>query len=263
MRWILFIIGLVVVAATSPGRAGVDYTFPTAELMSAEFAAQSWGSGTLSGRTANADGSVSFIFTLGTAADAGKTVIGDQWQISSAAGLAWDGGYLPGTPDEPHAAEHDNVSIYDYTGIRLPVGYVSGPGPITMKLFMNTGMTGPSGYPVSDYRNNTAWTSAAVSMVAGAGAELRLDFSSAQAWGAADNPAPHSGAGEAWADGSWQAINERDLREVTNFGFEIYGPAGAEVILVVYQPIPEPVAALGLLLCGGLAGLIMRRPRID
>ncbi len=226
--------------------------------MDAQFATQAWGSGTLDTRQLLADDSVVLGLTLGTAGDAGKTALGDSWPVAAAASLAWDGGYLPGDPDEPHAQSHANVSIAEWQGIQLPVLYAAGSGEITLKLFMNTGMTGPSGYPVSSWQNDTAWGGQAVTLAVGQTAVLNLDFDLAQAWNAADNPSPHSGAGEAWLDGAWHAVNERDRREITNLGFEVYGPAGAGITLRL-NFIPEPLTAH--VLAAAAAMLLTRRGR--
>ena len=246
--------------AASGGIAGAQsYIYPDAELMNTEFHAQIWGSGTLDSNQDLPGQGVRLWITLGKAVDGGKTVIGDDWAVASTAGLAWDGGYYPNDPGDPHALPHDNVSIAAWDGIEMMVRYVSGPADIEMKLFMNTGMTGPSGYPSDDGRNNTAWTGQSQALSVGGIATLELDFDNAQTWGAADNPYPHSGSGAGWADGTWRAINQRDRREVTNMGFEVYG-AGYEQQIVLDVSIPEPATA-GLLIAGGIAALLRRKKR--
>jgi hypothetical protein len=90
---------------------------------------------------------------------------------------------------------------------------------------MNTGLTGPSGYPVSDWRNNTACFSAPVRLEVGQFATVVVDFDNAHVRGASDNPAPHSGHGLGWADGTHHAINEKDRHEVTNISLETYNSA--------------------------------------
>jgi hypothetical protein len=121
-----------------------------------------------------------------------------------------------------------------------------------MKLFMNTGMTGPSGFPSSTWQNDTAWTGPEETLSVGELATLVLDFDNAQAWNAGDNPAPHSGSGEGWGNGEWHAINERDRREVTNMGFEVYGPADAQIVLRI---IPEPGTGILALLATAAASV--------
>jgi len=233
-----------------------SYTYPTGELMDAQFSHQIWGTGTLDGRAELPDQSVEFAVTLGTGD--GKTVIGDDWQVAASAGLGADDGWYPGDPGDPHALPHSDVSIAAWDSIALNVLYASGTGPIDMKLFMNTGMTGPSGYPVSTWQNNTAWTGPPQTLAVGEMATLVLDFDNAQAWSAGDNPYPHSGNGDGWTDGEWYAVNERDLREVTNLGFEVYGPADSAIVLRL-NVIPEPGTGLTLFAAG--AALLSRRQR--
>ena len=74
----------------------------------------------------------------------------------------------------------------------MQVRYISGPGPITLKLFMNTGMTGPSGYPANTWQNNTGWVGESVTLAVGETRLMELDFDNAQAWGITDNPYPHT-----------------------------------------------------------------------
>jgi hypothetical protein len=80
--------------------------------------------------------------------------------IESTAGLAWDGGYLPGSPNDPHASAHDNTSIAGWDGIEMRVKYLSGPGDIQMRLFLHTGLTGASAYPSNDATNDSKWDGA-------------------------------------------------------------------------------------------------------
>jgi len=225
------------------------YVFPDEELMSSGFQTEPWGSGQLVDKEDLPEGGVRVTLRLGSHADQGKTVVGDDWPVAATAGLAWDGGYLPNGPSEPHAQPHSNVSINHWQRIALPVRHVAGSGPVAIKLFMNTGLTGPSGYPANDWRNNTAWVSAQVQLEAGEAATVVLDFDDAQVWGASDNPLPHSGHGLDWPDGTQHPINERDRHEVTNLGFEAYGPAGETILLELNPPLPPPV--LRLLAHGG------------
>ena len=260
MRVIDTIIACVLLSGVCGIASGGSYIYPDAELMNSEFKSQIWGSGTLDGRQDIAGQGVRFWITLGTAGDGGKTVIGDSWAVASTAGLGWDGGYYPDDPNDPHAAAHDNVSIADWDKVEVTVRYVSGPADIEMKLFMNTGLTGPSGYPSNDWHNNTAWTGQSQALSIGGIATLVLDFDNAQTWGAADNPYPHSGSGLGWADGTWHAINQRDRREVSNMGFEVYASGGYEQQIVLDVSIPEPATA-GLLIAGGIAFLLRRKKR--
>jgi hypothetical protein len=233
----LFAAMVLMSAATSSASV---YLFPDEELLSSDFQTEPWGSGHLVGKEDLVEGGVQITLRLGLHADEGKTVVGDDWPVAAAAGLGWDGGYLPNDPSEPHAQPHSNVSINQWKRMALPVRYVAGGGPIRIKLFMNTGLTGPSGYPENDWRNNTAWVSAQVHLEVGESATVVLDFDNAQVWGASDNPAPHSGHDLGWADGTQHAINERDRHEVTNVGFETYGPAEQTIVLELNPPLPPP-----------------------
>ena len=220
------------------------YWFPDAELMNTAFETERWGTGYLQSREDLPGEGVRFVLILGSADDSGKTVIGDEWQVAGTAGLAWDGGYYPNDPGGPHAQPHDNVSIAAWTRLALRVKLSGRFGQVSMRLFMNTGMTGPSAYPPNDARNNTAWLSPPIRIGAGETKVLVLDFEAAEARGAADNPWPHSGHGENWPDGSVRAINERDRREITNIGLEVYGTAGAEVTLDINTPGSSPELAI-------------------
>lgn len=233
------LICLCTVILFAPGAVeGGVYIYPQAELMN--FQHQTWSQGSLdAGYPQNPSGpSVRFVINLGENPSE-QTAIGDNWPIEPAAGLEWDGGYYPGDPSNPHASAHDNVSIAAWDGIQMPVKYLSGPGDIQLRLFMNTGLTGSSGYPANDADNDTRWQGPMTTFSVGDLSTLTLDFSNAEVWGANDNKAPHSGAGENWGDGTWRAINERDLREVTNLGFEVFGPAAARIELDA-NAVPEP-----------------------
>lgn len=228
---------LCAVGSVTPfARAEPVYRLPEAELLSSDFNTEPWGSGSLTSREDLPGAGVRFTVRLGSATDNGKTVIGDEWPVAATAGLAWDGGYLPNDPGSPHAQPHSNVDISGWARVAMRVTYLARAGEIRMRLFMNTGMTGPSGYPPNDARNNTAWLSPLVTVKAREPTLLVLDFNNAMAAGATDNPWPHSGYGEAWSNGTWHAINGRDRREITNIGFEIYGPANAVAGLDIDLP---------------------------
>jgi hypothetical protein len=217
------------------------YWLPEAELLNSAFDTEPWGSGFLVSRQALPGQGVRFVLTLGSAGDGGKTVIGDEWQVAGTAGLAWDGGYYPNDPAGPHAQPHDNVSIAQWTRYALRVTLHGRFTEMSMRLFMNTGMTGPSAYPSNNWRNNAAWLSPVTRIKGGETKVLVLDFDAAEVYSAADNPWPHSGHGESWSDGTIHAINERDRREITNIGFEAYGTGGSEVTLDINTPgsLPE------------------------
>ncbi len=241
----------------APGTGEADrYLYPESELLNSAFTDEWFSSGTLTGRTSLPSSAVRFEITLGPGGT--TTAIGDDWAIEPTAGLAWDGGYLPGDPGDPHAGAHSNISIADWDGIQMPVTYVSGPGEIQMRLFMHTGMTGGSGYPSWTNSNDTKWHGPMQTLSVGETLVLDLDFANADTWNATDNLYPHSGHGQGWANGTWHAINERDRREVSNMGIEIYGPAAAQIVLDANSPVPEPSSLL-LAALAGLSWLLLRR----
>jgi len=216
------------------------YWLPDAELMNGAFQTEPWGSGYLVSREELPGQGVRFVLTLGSESDSGKTVIGDEWPVAGTAGLGYDEGYYPNDENGPHAQPHDNVSIASWTRYALRVTLHGRFNEISMRLFMNTGMTGPSAYPSSDWRNNAAWLSPVTRIKGGETRVLVLDFDAAEVYSAADNPWPHSGHDEDWTNGTIHAINERDRREITNIGFEVYGAGDSEVTLDVNTPGSPP-----------------------
>ena len=242
-----------------PSRADVAiYIYPKAELLNANFCNETWSSGTLDGRTSLEGEAVRYSIT--TAPNpSNATIIGDDWAVESTAGLAWDGGYLPGSPSAPHASAHSNVSIAAWDKIQMRIKYVSGQGNIQMRLFMHTGLCGASAYPPNDWTNDTGWQGPLKTLSLGETVLLELDFDNALVQFASNNKYPHSGAGESWADGSWHAVNERDRREVSNMGFEVYGPASAQIVLDV-NVVPEPSAMVLLTTSLSILSLMMRKP---
>jgi len=140
-----------------------------------------------------------------------------------------------------------------------PVFFPSGPAnsDVDIGLIMNTGLTGPSGYPSNDWTNDTFWASPWVNLGVGQTATLVLDFNAAEAWNVSDNKVPHTGGGLGWANGGIYAINDRDRNEVSNIGVQLAdwdGDAMGQAIALELNAIPEP-GAFALLL-SGLLGLI-------
>ncbi|HUT59483.1 MAG TPA: hypothetical protein VNA25_16660 [Phycisphaerae bacterium] len=231
---------VVLCCAWTTGAA--PYAIPDAEM--ANQFVKEWGYSTLDGKTDIAGPGVRFDFTLSDSNDP-KIGVGDNWPVSSDANLGWDdgGGY--------HAGHY--TSLADYDSIEMLVRYVSGPAgsDIDVHLFMNTGLTGPSGYPNGDGNgdatNDTFWGSAWASVPVGGQAVVTLDFDLAEAWNISDNKVPHTGGGLGWADGNQYAVNDRDRHEVSHIGFEVSdfdGDAVGESIQVVVMPDPLAAAML-------------------
>lgn len=232
LRWLGAVAGtwLVLVGMSAPIEASF-YELPDQELINSEFVVL-WGSSTLDQKTDLSGPRVQFTLTLPNSGD-GKTGIGDNWPVNAAAGLAWD----------PGLGHYTSLAAYD--GYQMVVQYLSGSAgsDIDVHLYMNTGLTGPSGYPSNDTTNDTFWAGAWVNVPLGQTVVLTLDFDSAEAWNISDNKSPHTGGGLDWADGGWYAINDRDRNEVSNIGFEFAdfdGDALDHQIQLNLNVIPEP-----------------------
>ncbi len=160
----------------------------------------------------------------------GTTVVGDNWPLSGQLGLGWD-----------RLLKHW-TSLADYKHYRMRLRYAGGPGVLRVRLFMNTGLTGPSGRPSNTPANDTLWMGRPQEVAPGQTVELELDFSRAQAFNIEDNPEPHTGADGSVTDGQWTAINTRDLNELSNIGLTLEfveaAHDGKDVTLVVEGPPP-------------------------
>jgi len=128
-----------------------------------------------------------------------------------------------------------------------------GQTDVTVSLFVNTGFTGPSGVPSSDWTNDTFWQSNWQAISPGESLVLRLDFDHARPFNISDNKDPHTHG----TDGQWAAINTYDRTEISAIGFEILGN-GQATILVGPSTIPEPSTLLLFSLC---AAMISRKLR--
>jgi hypothetical protein len=244
----------LLVAALGRATAG-PYRLPDAEMMSGQFAqlpGYSGSSSTLDGRLDVPGPGVEFQITL-RGPDNGKLGLGEpDWPLDPAAGLDPD----PGVPGECQA--HANSSLANYTLYEMWVTYIEGPAgsDIDIGLILNTGLTGPSGFPVSDPTNDTFWGGSWVTVPLGGTAHLVLDFASAQAYNITNNKVPHTGGGQGLPDGAQYTINDRDLHEISNIGLQIAdfnGDALGSQIRVQLTVVPEPASTAFLLLAGAIA----------
>jgi len=248
IRRISFLLAMAVAAVAPLGQAyAVPYVIPDYHLMNEDEFVKDWGDGSLDSRSYLSGQGVEYTITLGGSAD-GKTAFGDDWQL----GINLD--------YDPVLWHWTSLAAYD--SIAMNVRYVSGPvgTDVNMHIFMNTGLTGPSGFPSNEPDNNTFWGGAWANIALGEIVTVRLDFDLAEAWGAADNPEPHTQPPGGYTDGDLLAINMRDRNEVSHFGFEIADfdniLAGQQIVLEL-NIVPEPAGVVLLLL--GLTALARRR----
>ena len=232
MKSCMLVVGLSMLIC-SPLQATLDFTISEEVLLSSEFAYPSWGPGNVS-RT-DVDGeAVQFTFTCLSNSGTG---LKDDYPVQDY------GQTLPS-----HGS--GDFSIFD--------GYAlwfrnAGQTNVTVSLFVNTGFTGPSGVPSSDWTNDTFWQSNWQAISPGESLVLRLDFDHARPFNISDNKDPHTHG----TDGQWAAINTYDRTEISAIGFEILGN-GQATILVGPSTIPEPSTLLLFSLC---AAMISRKLR--
>jgi len=233
----------------------MPYRLPDAELLMPDFEQQTSASGSiLHGRSDVAGDGVLFAVTLAAPHD-GRMLIGDPWPTALAAGLGYDPGVPGGT--YPHF-----TSLAAYDGYCMLVTYAAGPpgSDVDLALFLNTGLTGPSGFPRNDPTNNTAWQGEWANVALGETVLLTLDFARAEAWQIADNKEPHTGGGLGWPDGGLYAIGDRDRHEISNIGIQIAdfdGDALGAQLLLHLNAAPEPTT----LAIVGMGVLALRRRR--
>ena len=246
----LLMIGLAM-ALAAQARA-LPYFMPDYELLNESQFVQEWGGGSLISRSDVPGAGVEYAMLLGPTGD-GKMGYGDSWPPASTANFGWD----------PVLYHYTSLARYD--SIRMNVRYASGPADsdLSVRLFMNTGLTGRSGFPSNDSRNNTFWTGAWSDIALGEMTTILLDFDNALPVPSEllDNPHPHTQAPIGYQSGDYVAINLRDRYEVSHFGFQVadfdFDLARGEQVVLELNAVPEP-AGLALLLLG-LTALVRRR----
>ncbi|MHC4426749.1 MAG: PEP-CTERM sorting domain-containing protein [Planctomycetota bacterium] len=229
MKSCIFVIVLTA-CICSALQASVDFTISEDILLSGEFASRSWGAANVSRADVPGE-AVRFSFTGLTGSGTG---LKDNYPVQDY------GQVLPS-----HGS--GDFSIFD--GYSLWVSN-TGQTDVTVSLFLNTGFTGPSGVPSSDWTNDTFWQSSWQGISPGQWFVLRLDFDNARPFNISDNKDPHTHG----TNGQWTVVNAYDRAEVSAIGFEVLGN-GEGTILVGPSTIPEP----GTLLLFGLGFVMIRR----
>jgi parallel beta-helix repeat protein len=139
------------------------------------------------------------------------TAVGDNYPVSQLAGGALDG--IGGWGD-----------FRAYTQYRLVFTNL-GPNPVSVNLFMNTGF-GSLPNPKDTY-----WENGWIYIETGKSKIVTIDFSSATAWNALDDPVV------AWrySDGT-AAVLVRRLSEVSNIGFQVCGSGAGSLVVSSTTP---------------------------
>lgn len=222
---------IFLVCSVAVAHADIDFTISEDILLSAELASASWGPGTAV-RSDVPGEAVQFDLTGLTGSGTG---LKDNYPVQDY------GQTLP---------SHGSGDFGLFHGYSLWVMNV-GQTDVTVSLFINTGFTGPSGVPSSDWTNDTFWQSNWQGLAPGESVVVRLDFDHARPFNIANNKDPHTHG----ADGQWTAINAYDRTEVSAVGFEVLGN-GDGTIRVGPSTIPEPAT---LLLFGAGILILARR----
>lgn len=261
VRMLLRVWPVLLAAASCASAATVNpYALPDAELMDSGFnPLYSDGGSALISRTDVPGSGVHFDLTMaGNDLNDGKIGLGDPYPTSSNAGF--------GDDLNPYTGSTHRTSLSAFDSYQMVIRYDAGPvgSTLNISLIMNTGLTGVSAYPSSDGTNDTFWAGAWTTLGLGETKTLTLDFGSAEAWNISDNKAPHTGGGEAWTNGGWYAINDRDRNEITNIGLQIADFDGdvlghSVTLHLNAQPVPAPAGLALLSLGSGLVVLLRRR----
>ena len=229
MKRCILVIGLSLLICGS-SLANLDFTISEEALLSGEFSTRSWGPGNVSRMDADGE-AVEFSFTSLSSSGTG---LKDNYPVQDY------GQTLPS-----HGS--GDFSLFDgYSVWFSNIGQTN----VTISLFVNTGFTGPSGVPSSDWTNDTFWQSSWQNVSPGESLVLRLDFDHARPFNISDNKDPHTHG----TDGQWAAINAYDRIEISAIGFEVLGN-GQATILVGPSTIPEP----GTFLLFGLGVMMVYR----
>lgn len=231
MKSCIFVVGLSMLIC-APLQANLESTFSEEILLSGEFASRSWGPGNVSRMDVDGE-AVQFSFTSLSSSGTG---LKDDYPVQ-------DYGQILPSHGSGDFSIFDGYSVW-FSNI--------GQTDVTVSLFVNTGFTGPSGVPSSDWTNDTFWQSNWQAISPGQSLVLQLDFDHARPFNISDNKDPHTPG----TDGQWAAINTYDRTEISAIGFEVLGNDQA-IILVGPSTIPEP----GTFLLFGLAAVTVCRKR--
>jgi len=233
--------GVAILLCGSALAVPLTFTIPESKLLGGEFAVAAWGGPVL--RSDVPGPAVQFTFSDLNPDGAG---LKDDYPVDPIYGQI-----LP---------SHANGDFSNFGGYTLWARNLDAD-PIWLSLFINTGFTGPSGFPSDDPRNDTFWHSPWLLLPAGEAEVLFLDFAYAVPWHVEDNPWPHTQGG---SDGVPMAINLFDRTEVDAIGFQLFADKNPEAaILVAPCSIPEPSTLIlfSAALAGAIVGVRRRQRR--
>lgn len=196
------------------GNAKVEVTLTLSDAeLSTQFI-KGWGSGTVTSVTDISGPGVRFNFT---GLSGSGTDVSDNYPVSSLAG---------GAPDSLGGRGNFRA----FTRYRLQIRN-DGPNPVSVNLEMNTGWTNPV------WQRDTYWENGWVGISVGETRVVTLDFSSATAWNAQDDPVP------AWQYlGGTSGIAVRRLDEVSRIGFQVCGNGIGSLVVSAIIPADQVVS---------------------